>query len=212
MRRGVWVVFILLGACGGGTSGTGKCIPGDSKSCTGPGACSGYQVCRADGTYDPCNCGSGAGGMSGAGGTGGGTAGTGGSVGGMAGSSGAGGTGGALTCRNDRDAAANGYEAYARRFARAWCEWYVMCGAQFDGGTDCQAYEEQNWMSRASYWADNCDSCPYGISESRFTGICLGVIHDTPCSSMHGLTTVTAADCALFTICALVAPEDAGGQ
>jgi hypothetical protein len=37
--------------------------------------------------------------------------------------------------------------------------------------------------------------------ESRFTGICLGAIADTPCTSMFGLTTVTQIDCDLGTLC-----------
>jgi hypothetical protein len=91
------------GAGTGGGSGAGgsgaRCVPGDSKSCTGPGPCAGYQVCQADGTYGACNCASGGTGGS-VGGTGG-TAGSGGRGGGggsAAGTGGRGGTGGAVTC------------------------------------------------------------------------------------------------------------------
>ncbi|MEZ4219313.1 MAG: SUMF1/EgtB/PvdO family nonheme iron enzyme [Polyangiaceae bacterium] len=39
------------------------CVPGDSKACTGPGPCSGHQVCTADGSgFAPCQCGGGTGG------------------------------------------------------------------------------------------------------------------------------------------------------
>src|SRR5262249_53398642 len=59
-------------AAGGAGGGVPKCTPGDSKSCAGPGACVGYQVCAGDGTYGACNCGTGgAGGGAGAGGAGG---------------------------------------------------------------------------------------------------------------------------------------------
>src|SRR5438477_11451091 len=77
----------------GGNNGTGAggnggsvahCVPGDSKSCTGPGPCSGYQICNASGTYDACNC---PGGTGGSGGTG-----------GVGGSAGRGGAGGSVSC------------------------------------------------------------------------------------------------------------------
>jgi hypothetical protein len=98
-----------IGSGGGtGSGGSGaRCVPGDSKSCTGPGPCSGYQVCQGDGTDGVCNC-------SGTGDTGGSAGGTGGSVGGTRGTAGtggrggagaSGGTGGALNCTVD--AAAN---------------------------------------------------------------------------------------------------------
>ncbi|HMR07478.1 MAG TPA: SUMF1/EgtB/PvdO family nonheme iron enzyme [Polyangiaceae bacterium] len=36
------------------------CVAGESKACTGPAACSGYQVCKADGSaFDACQCGTG---------------------------------------------------------------------------------------------------------------------------------------------------------
>ena len=56
----------------GGSSGSGnpnRCTPGESVGCIGVGACNGFQVCLADGTFGACNCGAGAGG-SGAGGAG----------------------------------------------------------------------------------------------------------------------------------------------
>ncbi|MCC6214092.1 MAG: hypothetical protein IT376_04445 [Polyangiaceae bacterium] len=89
------------GAAAGSGGGTQTCVPGDSKGCVGPGACTGYQVCAQDGSrYEPCNCGTGgSGGGAGAGGSAGsaGAAGTAGAAGaaGAAGSAGAGGAAGA---------------------------------------------------------------------------------------------------------------------
>jgi hypothetical protein len=80
-------VVVLIGCGGGNGNNPARCIPGDSKSCTGPGSCSGYQVCKADGTYDSCNC---ANGGAGGGGGLGGRAGTG----GVAGTAGGAATGG----------------------------------------------------------------------------------------------------------------------
>lgn len=55
----VAVTFLAVGAgtpmCGGGIST--QCTPGASASCVGPGACAGYQVCSAGGTFDSCICG-----------------------------------------------------------------------------------------------------------------------------------------------------------
>jgi hypothetical protein len=55
-------LFIL--ACGGGegtgytTAAPGRCTPGSTQVCAGPGACSGAQVCSQDGTYwSECVCG-----------------------------------------------------------------------------------------------------------------------------------------------------------
>jgi len=97
---------VLAAACGGGNGGGGgKCTPGQSTACVGPGACQGYQVCAANGTFGTCMCGggtagttggggtTGAGGSAGASGTGGSVVGTGGS-GGAAGTTGSGGAGG----------------------------------------------------------------------------------------------------------------------
>lgn len=81
----IWgaVVVVVVG-CGGGGSGVPKCVPGDSKVCSGPGACVGSQVCAADGTYGTCVCGAAAGSGGGAGTTS-----------SVAGSGGSGGSGGA---------------------------------------------------------------------------------------------------------------------
>ena len=70
-------VALLLACCGvvDGGDGSGsddndeRCSPGDTRSCVGPGACSGGQRCGSDG-WGACECGtSGAGGTSGTGGT-----------------------------------------------------------------------------------------------------------------------------------------------
>lgn len=107
--------FAVASGCGGDDS-SGKepaCAPNASVACTGPGNCSGYQVCAADGSgYSACDCAdaasggssgaAGSGGASGSGGTvtdGGGAGGVGGAAGsgggaGGTGTGGAGGTGG----------------------------------------------------------------------------------------------------------------------
>jgi hypothetical protein len=44
-------------ACSSSSSSGGACVPGSSVACTGPGACSGYQVCNQAGSgFDPCDC------------------------------------------------------------------------------------------------------------------------------------------------------------
>jgi hypothetical protein len=54
-------VFALFGlaTCGGSAvSYTTACSPGRSVACVGPGACTGYQVCKGDGSgFGPCSCG-----------------------------------------------------------------------------------------------------------------------------------------------------------
>ena len=47
----------FAGACGGVSTGAGTCVTGQSIACAGSDGCSGNQVCKADGTYDVCNCG-----------------------------------------------------------------------------------------------------------------------------------------------------------
>lgn len=95
MKR-LTATFVLLStatfisvACGSGDSGKlgqSTCSTGDTRPCTGPGACSGGQVCGKDGSWGTCDCGGGTGGGTGSGGIGG--------AGGASGSSGAGGTAG----------------------------------------------------------------------------------------------------------------------
>src|SRR5258708_3346790 len=55
---------LLLLRCGGSESAVLKaCTPGASSACTGPAGCSGFQICRDDGSgLEPCNCGGGGGG------------------------------------------------------------------------------------------------------------------------------------------------------
>jgi hypothetical protein len=73
-------LVIAVVGCGGGGSGVPKCVPGDSKACSGLASCAGSQVCAADGTYATCVCGAGSAGAVGSagsdGGGGGGAAGT----------------------------------------------------------------------------------------------------------------------------------------
>lgn len=77
------------------------CTPGDTRTCFGPGACNGVQVCNSEGSgFGPCGFGSGTGaggvgaGGIGAGGVGGSGSGGLGGAGGTAGAGGAGGSGG----------------------------------------------------------------------------------------------------------------------
>lgn len=47
--------LVLVPACSPATT---ACTPGASVACTGPGGCSGGQVCRSDGSgYEACVCG-----------------------------------------------------------------------------------------------------------------------------------------------------------
>ena len=87
----VWGVGV--GACGsddGPTGSPAQCAAGDTRVCTGPGACAGGQVCSADGTWSACDCGGGTGGVGGTAGADAGVGGASGSqTGGAAGSAGA---------------------------------------------------------------------------------------------------------------------------
>jgi hypothetical protein len=57
-------------------SGTDSvCSPGDMRTCSGPDACEGAQLCSADGTWGSCDCADGTGGGAGTGGATGGAAG-----------------------------------------------------------------------------------------------------------------------------------------
>src|SRR5690242_18109985 len=54
----IGLLFSFQG-CGGNQVETKVCGPGDTRTCFGPGACSGAQECLQDGTgYGPCDCGS----------------------------------------------------------------------------------------------------------------------------------------------------------
>jgi hypothetical protein len=55
---------VFAGACSGGSTSSSPpgCVPGSTQTCFGPGACSGAQVCAADGaSYGACDCGADAG-------------------------------------------------------------------------------------------------------------------------------------------------------
>lgn len=55
---GVLVVFLACGSSSDGTTSAQACTPGQSAACTGPGGCSGGQVCSPSGTfYGDCVCG-----------------------------------------------------------------------------------------------------------------------------------------------------------
>ena len=82
-----------------GASAAGTCAAGDTRTCVGPGACSGGQACGSTGQWSACDCGGSAGGGStGGGSTGGGSASvagsSGGPAGGVAGTTEGGGSGG----------------------------------------------------------------------------------------------------------------------
>ena len=61
MRWAAWVVSVLLVVpLGCQTTLTNQCIPGESKACTGPDGCSGYQVCAESAeAFGQCVCGAG---------------------------------------------------------------------------------------------------------------------------------------------------------
>lgn len=205
MRSWTTSILIFAAACGGG-SGQPKCVSGDSKSCTGPAACAGYQVCRSDGTYDPCICsgGGGAGGAGGAGGSGGGGSG------GAGGGGGRGGTGGSTSCRDNPDASAQRFASEINQVATAICDWYQRCGQVPDGGTysSCLASARIGYEAK---WSEECNECPDGIVEERLTGICLDLIEFIPCNAMHGLGTYLGIDCGLSTLC-YREPDASAGQ
>jgi len=233
MRWAVWVGLGLLVGCGGtgrgggggtggtpggGGSGVPKCVPGDSKSCAGPGACVGYQVCGVDGTYGACVCGGG--GTAGAGGTGG----SAGGAGGAGGSTGGGGGRGGMTdsgvdassaCPTDPAVAATVFATQLDELATAICDREQRCGAADADYAACVDQWRQSW---ASMWADECRRspvpCPNGIPEARFQGICVDVPRTlVPCTAMHGIITYLEPSCELFEICnAVVTPQDGGGQ
>lgn len=86
------VVAFGLNACGsdeGAGPSSSKCSQGDTRTCAGPGACSGAQSCDANGAWSACDCG-GTGGAAGTGGSGGGA--------GSGNASGTGGAGGGAAC------------------------------------------------------------------------------------------------------------------
>lgn len=86
------VVAFGLNACGsdeGAGPSSSKCSQGDTRTCAGPGACSGAQSCDANGAWSACGCG-GTGGAAGTGGSGGGA--------GSGNASGTGGAGGGAAC------------------------------------------------------------------------------------------------------------------
>ncbi len=92
-------------ACGSSDDGNlnhQTCTPGDTRTCVGPGACNGGQVCGSDGNWGTCDCGGG--GSGGSAGVGGSAAGASGAtvdgsadtgIAGTAGTAGSGGLGGA---------------------------------------------------------------------------------------------------------------------
>lgn len=59
MKRAIgtmWAAWLLVSACNAETTDR-VCAPGASAPCTGPEGCSGYQVCREDGSgFEPCDC------------------------------------------------------------------------------------------------------------------------------------------------------------
>lgn len=224
MRWLVWSVVGLLAGCGGGNgggvSGAGggipKCIPGDSKACAGLGACVGYQVCAADGTYGACMCGSagaaggGAGGAGGVGGSGGG---------GRGGTPDAGSPDTSSTCPTDPDAADVVFGSAAEQLATVVCDWYQQCrSAPTSDHANCVTSGRRGWVTR---WAEQCRTgsptpCPYGFDEfveARFRGVCLDLALYIPCTAMHDIGTYVTQSCDLSTICAVLPSErDAGGQ
>lgn len=65
---GSWCVFVggrrrsgtlaNPGCSSSSSSSASRCVPGASVTCAGPGNCTGYQVCKSDGSgLEACNCG-----------------------------------------------------------------------------------------------------------------------------------------------------------
>lgn len=98
MMRELAVVCLAAAVVGGCGSKNDRCVPGASAPCACAGGQTGAQTCKADGTYDVCQCDVAGIGGNGSGGDDGGTS-TGGSSGGDGGSSsgGSGGDGGTAT-------------------------------------------------------------------------------------------------------------------
>lgn len=85
--RSVSALLVVV-ACSSTSENSVKCSAGDTRSCAGPGACSGAQICDSNGNWSTCDCG-GSGGGGGVAGTAP-TGGAGGSTGGAAGTAGTG--------------------------------------------------------------------------------------------------------------------------
>ena len=51
------MIGLLLATMVAGCKGQGaKCVPGASVECACPGGAKGVQVCKSDGTFEPCQC------------------------------------------------------------------------------------------------------------------------------------------------------------
>ena len=96
------IATFVSAACGSSDDGNlnhQTCTPGDTRTCVGPGACNGGQVCGSDGNWGGCDCGGGTGGNAGyagqtSGGSGGAAPDGGGASGGQGGTAGVAGGGG----------------------------------------------------------------------------------------------------------------------
>ncbi len=175
-RLGASILWVAVVAAGCGTDDSaGKpraCVPNASVGCTGPGNCSGYQVCAADGSeYSACDCGDaasgGSAGVSGSGGSSGsgGTPPDGGGVGGAAGIGG--GTGGAGTGGGGGDAGT--CSAFCQKRAAPKCKYedpyaacYTKCVADLPTYESSCATETAAWYSCFSSTATTaCNSMEY---------------------------------------------------
>ncbi len=97
LSRVTCVALAFAWSCGGDDSSGSEpksCQPNDTRTCVGPGACSGGQACGADGKWKACQCSGGTGGTSNDGGGATAGVGAGAGVGASAGSSGSSGNSG----------------------------------------------------------------------------------------------------------------------
>lgn len=155
-------------ACGGGdgedtytTAAPDGCTPGSTQVCSGPGACSGAQVCSEDGTYwGECVCGTNPG-TGGAPGTGGTDPGTGGVInpptGGTGGTPSGGGTGGDVCVPKTCDQIAldlTGWSQEALSYAPASCYDTASCGSLTSAPVAC------GWASDGCGNLIDCSTCP----------------------------------------------------
>lgn len=200
-------MLTLLAGCDGG-SPVPKCTPGQSVACTGSGPCSGYQVCRPDGTFADCVCGDAGSGAAGA----------------DASDSGA--DADASDSRADADgpracvdtdaAAPNPFPAEKQTLVTAICDRQQRCGRLGgDAGALFASYEvclEKEGTVVGADWtpAEVCRDCPGGaIDPARLSNFCLSDIKTLPCTNVFGgdpLTMFWALDCGLRTLCKGVGP------
>lgn len=154
-----WISVTGVGACGTDVvssstpqqDGSGQCSPGDTRPCTGPGACKGGQACGPDARWGVCDCGTNGGGTSG------------GSAGMQTGSGGSS-SGGRFGANGGRDASVDGASTAADSGgAGAQIGSGGRAGAPSEsgvGGGDASACGQKWPQVSDACWACLCDTCP----------------------------------------------------